>query len=118
MEKIPLKVWNRIALLESPIAAEINTNDARYRRWIAILPNLPSAVIPDPLPYYQYCIMDSLYDAEQLQVHALQMNEDLALINEARYFVSNENELYQQLAELEVDPTLFNSPWRVDHPSV
>jgi len=84
-------------MLEAPIAAAINTNDARYRRWIGILPNLPSAIIPNPLPHYQYCILDSLYDAEQLQIHALQMNEDLALINEARYFVSTENGLYQQL---------------------
>ncbi|GGF17331.1 hypothetical protein [Hymenobacter cavernae] len=116
MEKIPLKVWNRIVMLQAPIAAEIPIADARYRRWIEISPNYQYKAVGPPVPNHEYSICDTVFDIELLRIHEPHGDEDLALVSQSHYYVSNEDELYQQLAELNVDPTLFNSPWRVEHP--
>lgn len=115
MEKIPLKVWNRIDMLQAPIAAQVQTGDPETRRWVTILPRASSPSWRQ-LPEHQYCIWDQWYNSELLQRHAPDGNEDYARTQDFRYYVNTEEELYAQLAELSIIPGLFNAPWHVQHP--
>ncbi|WP_157780875.1 hypothetical protein [Hymenobacter sedentarius] len=115
MKTIPLKVWNRIEILQQPIAAIAHASTDNRNRWVDIYYNVNrhSVVVHPP---HLYCVIDTEYDTSLLEVHAEHGDEDLAIVSQARYYATDINELYALLTSLHVDPEAFNAPWHVNHP--
>jgi hypothetical protein len=114
-QTIPIKVWNRIEMLKQPIMAVAPPTASNRKRWIAICydVNRHSVVA---MPPHLYCVVDTEFDAALLDVHAEYGDGDLAIVSQAKYFVTDTNELYALLNTLQVDPGSFDAPWHVDHP--
>jgi hypothetical protein len=114
MEKISLKVWNRV-LLGKNIAIEIAALDEKNRRWICIYPNLASnkdVQIPSIPINYKYQIFD--FELDKNLVGTYFGNSDM--LNQNRIYVNNEDELYQVLYEMKIDVTGFTAPFNCDYP--
>jgi hypothetical protein len=115
MRIIPVKVWNRIDMLQQPIAAIAHPSNSKRKRWVAIHYDINRKSIV-AYPPHRYCVIDTEFDVALLEKYIEDGDEDLALVNEARYYIIDITELYALLYHLEIDPESFNAPWHVEHP--
>ncbi|WBO84722.1 hypothetical protein [Hymenobacter yonginensis] len=115
MERIPIKVWNRIEMLRQPIAAEASSSAPGFRRWVAIHSNINTCSIIAHPPHLYY-ITDNEFDTALLAKYAEAGDEDFAIVSSAAYYANDEAQLYDILQQLGVAPTAFNAPWHVEHP--
>ncbi|TGE21094.1 hypothetical protein [Hymenobacter metallicola] len=114
MNRIPLKIWNRIDMLQAPIAAEVPASAPGRRRWVDIHYDLTRKHLT--CPPHRYCIIDREFDAALLAAYAPDGDEDLAMLSIKQYYVADAPQLYAVLAELGAAPGLFEAPWNVGHP--
>ena len=117
MRTIPIKVWNRIEMLQAPIAAEIPTENPNQRRWAAISCTITFnakslSLLSAPL----YSLSDIVFDVDLLKEHSPASDEDYAIVRKAVYYADDTTQLYELLGQLDIDPASFNAPWHVGHP--
>jgi hypothetical protein len=110
MEKISLKVWNRV-LVGKDIAMEIETVGEKNRRWVSIIPNSGKQV-SEISKNYKYQIFDFELDKNLIDTYF----GDDDMINQKRIYVNTEDELYQVLSEMNIDVTGFTAPFNCDYP--
>ena len=112
---IPIKVWNRIDILQQPIAAVAKASDTKRKRWVAIYcdVNRKSIVVYPP---HLYCITDTEFDTALLERYAEDGNEDLAIVSQTNHYAADTIGLYALLITLEIDPESFDAPWLVKYP--
>ena len=102
-------------MLQQPIAVIARASASNRKRWVAIHfdVNRHSIVVQPP---HLYCVIDTEFDIGLLEEHTEYGDEDLAIVNQTEYYAANVTELHVPLANLEVDPESFNTPWHVRHP--
>ncbi|MBD2721410.1 hypothetical protein [Hymenobacter armeniacus] len=113
MKTIPVKVWNRIDMLQKPIAAIARASASNQKRWVMIDVKRWSVVAQPP---HLYHVSDIEFDMALLNKYAEDGDEDLAIVAQTSYYVADVAELYALLLQLEVGPESFNAPWHVGYP--
>lgn len=63
---------------------------------------------------YEYSVWNFELDSQRMQEY--EGDEDLIIVNETRYYLKNEQELYRLLEALGANPELFDAPWHNDYP--
>lgn len=113
MTRINIKAWNRLTLTKGEIAAEVPSSQENMRRWVAIYPNTGKHISKN-IPPHEFSVLDFELDKQLMQEY--EGDEDLIMVNKKRYYLKNEEELYQLLEGLRLNPELFNAPWHNDYP--
>lgn len=102
-------------MLQQPIEAIAHTSASNRKRWVDIHYDVNRhSIVAQPL--HRYCVIDTEFDAELLEKYAEFGDQDLAIVNRARYYATNITELYALLLTLDVNPESFTAPWHVSHP--
>jgi hypothetical protein len=109
MDKIKLKVWNRLIQLKEHIATEVSSSTPSLRRWIAIYPNVGKDIVKSD---YKFKVLD--FELKKELVDEYFSEEDK--INKKEFFVCSDEELYDTLNTIGVKPETFDVPWNCDYP--
>lgn len=112
MKVIKPKIWDRLVSNGNSIAAEIEASEKNSRRWVAIYKNSDKSKINQHLPNYRYSILD--FELDESLIDTYFGEEDKK--NQKRYYINSEEEIYEKLKELNIDPDLFDFPWACEYP--
>ena len=111
MERIKPKVWNRLTMNSTEIAAEVESSAPTLRHWVVIFPNLGKHIDIN-VPPHKFSILD--FELDRSLVDEYFSEEDK--VNQNRYYVEDEEDLYEVLKKIKMSPELFDVPWKYDCP--
>lgn len=108
--KLDLAIYNRFKNRDT-IVAELKTTSEKRRRWIAVY-QPKSEPAEESQPPHVFSILDFELEVEKIDEYF----SDEDMINQRRYYVNTEDELFKLLESLEVKLSMFTYPWKCDYP--